>query len=188
MTSWREYNYNYLKNLAIGGKVLDLGCGRKEFLPLYGGEVTTVDIDPQYEPDIVADLNESLVFNGQYDWVILNNTLEHIYDAKRLIKDCFNLLAPGGRLVILVPFMIKIHQDIDHHRYTNQSLERMIREAGFSNINIAPTGSISDIYRVIQNDIFGLSSKIFLPLKWISYIPKVNHAAYPQGYHVLASK
>lgn len=188
MTTWREHNRRFLKSFNITGRVLDLGCGRKEFLELYGNNVTTVDIDPQYEPDIVADLNEPLVLTGHYDWIILNNTLEHIYDAKRLIKDCHKLLAPAGQLVILVPFMIKIHQDIDHHRYTNQSLERMLKETGFSTVAIMPAGTISNIYQTIQNDIFGLVPKWFLPFKWISYIPKVNHPAYPQGYHVLARK
>lgn len=188
MTSWRKRNYDFLKSLNIKGKVLDLGCGRKEFLPLYGDEVTTVDIDPQYDPDIVADLNEPLTFVGQYDWVILNNTLEHIYGAKRLLKDCFHLLAPGGKLVILVPFMIKIHQDIDHHRYTNQSLARMLREADFVAVEIIPQGTISDIYQTIQDDIFGLVPRWLEPLKWLSFIPRVTHKNYPQGYHVLARK
>lgn len=188
MTSWRQYNYDFLKSLKIKGQVLDLGSGRQEPLHLYGPDVTTVDIDPRYQPDIVADLNEPLTFGGQYDWVILNNTLEHIYDAKRLIRDCFKLLAPGGALVILVPFLIKIHQDIDHHRYTNQSLERMLREAGFSEFTVNPAGTLSDIYRTIQNDIFGLSRWWLRPLKWLSYVPKISHRAYPQGYQVVAYK
>ncbi|PIT90996.1 hypothetical protein COU17_02765 [Candidatus Kaiserbacteria bacterium CG10_big_fil_rev_8_21_14_0_10_49_17] len=188
MTGWRKINYDFLKSLTISGKVLDLGCGRKEFMHLYGDTVTTVDIDPAYEPDIVADLNEPLTFSGQYDWVILNNVLEHIYDARRLIKESHGLLTAGGKLVILVPFMIKIHQDIDHHRYTNQSLERMLREAGFSEVSISPEGTLGDIYKTIRNDIFGLVPRYLRPLKWISYAPRVSHPAYPWGYHVVAIK
>ena len=54
-------------------KVLDLCCGRKgvtkEFLKA-GHEVVTVDINPKFNPDIIADINnlhlESL---GDYDLI-----------------------------------------------------------------------------------------------------------------------
>ena len=43
------------------------------------------------------------VINGGYDTVVCLNVIEHVADDRRALANILEVLAPGGRAVILVP-------------------------------------------------------------------------------------
>ena len=70
------------------------------------------------------------------DSIVCLNVLEHIEQERTALANMYATLAPGGRLVILVPaFMAlycKIDENLEHfRRYTVPELEEKMREAGF---------------------------------------------------------
>ena len=59
------------------------------------------------------------------------------------------MLRPGGRILVVVPFLIKIHQaPYDFHRHTEFALAAMARECGFAECRIDSVGNIFDVYDI----------------------------------------
>ena len=70
------------------------------------------------------------------DTVVCLNVLEHIEDDRATLADMYDLLQPGGRLVLLVPAFARLYGTLDEHlrhfrRYEKDELEGKVREAGF---------------------------------------------------------
>lgn len=70
------------------------------------------------------------------DTIICLNVLEHVREDERSLESMFQLLAPGGRLVLLVPSLPAIYGSLDKalghfRRYTPPELRRKYAAAGF---------------------------------------------------------
>jgi len=105
--------------LQPGAKVLDVGCGiggaMFHLAKTYGADVTGVDLAPEmiaiaFERARASDAPESVrffvgdvleyPFETAFDVVWSRDALMHVHDKPRLFKRLFDLLAPGGNLVI----------------------------------------------------------------------------------------
>jgi SAM-dependent methyltransferase len=102
----------------IGGRALDLGCGAGRDAVLLAERFTHVDaVDlslPMLEiakakrsrPNVTyeqADLLET-TGSGEYDLVLSVMTLHHVPDLKAALAHIKDLLAPGGRFVLVDPY------------------------------------------------------------------------------------
>ncbi|RYZ09457.1 MAG: class I SAM-dependent methyltransferase [Myxococcales bacterium] len=96
-----------------GGRLLDLGCGRGEFLHGFaqaGFDAVGFDRSrpsaPRFqEPVVVGDYERGgLPFaDGEFSVLFNKSVFEHVRDISPLLSECHRVLAPGGRLVSLVP-------------------------------------------------------------------------------------
>ena len=69
------------------------------------------------------DVEKSLNGMRQYDLIILEHVLEHISDPKLALKNIYDILKPKGRLIVVTPFLIKIHESpLDCTRWTKEGL------------------------------------------------------------------
>jgi SAM-dependent methyltransferase len=95
-----------------GARVLDIGCHRGEFLISLGDRIgPSVGFDPlardtsdarhRFIPEFFH--RPSPFDDESFDAVVMLATLEHIPNKKRLAKELFRLLTPGGRVIITVP-------------------------------------------------------------------------------------
>ena len=146
MTILREEEHKALKGIELSGKVLDLGGDkRSEYSKLFTGDFTiiTVDINPKAQPDIVSDLEKPLpIPDASYNDVLMINVLEHIYEFKQLVAESARVLIPGGKVVIVVPYMFPYHPSPgDYHRFSKTALEKLLAGEGFSNVQVTPLGS-----------------------------------------------
>jgi SAM-dependent methyltransferase len=78
---------------------------------------------------------------GKFDTVFALNVLEHVPDHEQSIKNCYSLLKPGGRLVILVPAFQSLFNKFDvglehQRRYTPKTLKKVMLIPGFSMVHI----------------------------------------------------
>jgi SAM-dependent methyltransferase len=101
-----------------GDRLLDIGSGRRaEFATLMcarGLEVTAVDARADVGEDalpssrvrfVQADARELPFEDASFERVTAISTIEHVEDGDdRLVRELARMLAPGGRLVITVPF------------------------------------------------------------------------------------
>jgi len=74
---------------------------------------------------------------GTFDTVVSSNVLEHIEDDLAALLRIRRLLAPGGRLVLLVPAHQALYNDFDRNldhfrRYDKGSLGALLTKAGFT--------------------------------------------------------
>lgn len=193
----------------LTGKVIDLGGDtRAAYRDLLSAvdSVTTVNLDPASKPDIFANLEEPLsVDSGSFDGALLINVLEHIYEAKQLLSETARVVRSGGWAVVVVPFLFPVHPSPkDFWRFTDASLNRMLTEAGFEEIEIKPlgTGVISArlvlIERLLPIWIQFITCRTLQPLaagldylfaKFARVIGKAYRPSdYPLGYIVYAKR
>lgn len=151
-----------LESVPYGSKrLLDFGCGNGaklfEFVER-GYEVWGVDVGAdairlckELLPQghfIQGELQEIGLPDGHFDYIRIDNALEHAPNPKEVIRECRRLLCAGGQLMIYVPhgrslsmrFMkgnsisawIPFHLQL----FTRKSLCRLLEESGFHDIRI----------------------------------------------------
>jgi len=132
------------------GALLDLGCGK---VPLYAayaphvGEITCVDWAPGEHSDQSCDLSQPLPFEREcFDTIILSDVLEHMPEPELLWREMTRVLAPGGKIIMNVPFYYSVHaHPHDYYRYTNFALERFVKINALELVCLVPIGGIVEI-------------------------------------------
>jgi SAM-dependent methyltransferase len=67
--------------------------------------------------------------------------LEHCPNPEVVMKEVHRVLKPGGVFFFTVPFLWNLHEvPNDEYRYTPFSLERHLKNSGFTDITIKATG------------------------------------------------
>lgn len=130
------------------GVVVDLGCGERayeEFILKTADKYIGVDWSEsihEHKADIISDLNQPLQIDSQQaDTVISFSVLEHLNEPQVMLESAYNLLKPGGKLIIQVPFQWRVHEaPHDYYRFTPFGLKHLLTKAGFTEIVIFPSG------------------------------------------------
>ena len=113
---------------------LNLGCGAK-----FKENYLNLDIDDEYNPDIVFDLNQPLfveptrsfatrrfgnitLHQNSFEDIIALDVLEHITNLVTVMTSCLQLLRMGGLMHIYVPYDLSLGawQDPTHVRTFNE--------------------------------------------------------------------
>lgn len=134
-TLLRSMENDLVRRLVLSGRSLDVGGGNGfgyvEHIKV-AGRLESMNINYTLHPTYVADLNNALpMADSSYDNVICFNTLEHIYNDKKLLMEILRVLKPGGRFVITVPFLFRRHGMYDDfHRHTAEYWERALIDEG----------------------------------------------------------
>lgn len=147
------YN-NWLFSLIephLSGDILEVGAGIGNFTPFLAkkGEVVAIDINEDYLADLKKLVGKKVkvglgdVEKGKYffkkkifDSVVCLNVLEHIGADKKAIRNMYELLKPGGKLILLVPAHRALFGILDENlghkrRYTKNQLVKKVALAGF---------------------------------------------------------
>jgi len=154
-----KYNfwiYSHLKDY-LRGDVLDIGSGLGDIIQFYDtpsvNKIIAADYademidhlggrfacNKKYQPlklDIAADHLEVYLPHFSFDTISCINTLEHITDDIKALKNMHKLLKRGGRLVLLVPAFPQIYGTFDSlvghfRRYTKKTLREAINQTPF---------------------------------------------------------
>lgn len=172
----------FLKDVTSGAIVVDAGCGNGSFLSLFrnrnwrlagfDASPTGIEIARSTYPEIAFYLadgqtisSDLLKFAGQTDVVISTEVVEHLYNPRGFLKNCFDLLKPGGTLVITTPYhgylknlVLAITGKMDRHFtvlwdhghikfWSRQTLEQALRETGFTNLEFVGAGRIPYLWK-----------------------------------------
>jgi SAM-dependent methyltransferase len=99
LTNWEDYDGSWNAKINTWPSVLKLLIHKTFFL----NKTKIYKFPPHVR---YLDLRNSLPFADKCaDAIYASHTLEHLYyyDAKKLIKECFRILKPGGSIRIVVP-------------------------------------------------------------------------------------
>jgi glycosyltransferase involved in cell wall biosynthesis len=139
----------------LGSRVAELGVGRgnmSKFIRRHDQVLLT-----DYRLDYLTELRErwseygnlrigklDMAMREDYeqlrefapDSVVFLNVLEHIEDDRAVLRHLFETVPPGCRIVVLVPYNMKLYSEFDKalghfRRYGEWELEGKMREAGF---------------------------------------------------------
>ena len=145
--------YFLSQNISLlTGKLVDIGCGKMPYRDyiLNNSVITSyigLDIegslsyDAHIKPDFTWD-GQSMPFeSNSFDCAIATEVLEHCPVPEVTLAETFRVLKPGAYFFFTVPFLWNLHEiPHDEYRYTPFALERLLKEAGFSEIKITPHG------------------------------------------------
>ena len=153
-----QYPYKLARYLSLKckfpkeGKILDLGCGRGEFLRGFigcgfnGYGVDRSAIAESVCPEAVisqSDLeNEPLPYNDHFfDIVFSKSVLEHFYYPERLVQEIYRILNPGGLVITMVPDWESVYKtfydDCTHRKpFTLTSLRNIFVINSFNEVKV----------------------------------------------------
>ena len=130
----------------LHGRVFEIGCGQGNITELLLGEAVSalvaLDVSPDHVEHVRRRWQHLPHFQGvcadvldAADTVICLNVLEHIEEDVAALAAMRQLLAEGGRLVLLVPALRGLYGSLDvglghHRRYTGEELRAKTTEAG----------------------------------------------------------
>lgn len=148
----------YADRFPAGATVLDVGCGRGEFLELLavrGIEGRGIDLDG----DMVEAVNkkglravaaDALPYlqqhPGEFDGIFASHVIEHLLaeQVRDLVQSAARALRPGGRLLLVTPnpHNLQMHLrdfwiDLQHVRfYSPDGVRWLLHEAGLREIEV----------------------------------------------------
>ncbi|MDD5242729.1 MAG: class I SAM-dependent methyltransferase [Syntrophorhabdaceae bacterium] len=203
---FRPHSWPLERVLLENKRFLDLGCGSGAKLFEFAGrgyEIWGVDVGVdaiRLCKDLLPQghffqgaLQEADLPDNYFDYIRIDNALEHVPNPKEVIKECRRLLCREGQLMIYVPHgrslsmrLLKgnsISAWIPFHLqlFTRKSLKQLLSKVGFKDIQIydynPPSWLPSSIMQWKYRE--QAAAKYYYP-PWLSF------ACYPLGY--LAAK
>jgi glycosyltransferase involved in cell wall biosynthesis len=139
----------------VGQHVLEVGAGTGAMTRYLSTreQVTATDVDPDYVemltreyaeyPNVavrtldVTRLADDGVGPGSVDTIVCANVLAHVADDGAVLRAMNLALAPGGRVILVVPALPVLYGSIDRaighrRRYTREEITRKLEAAGFA--------------------------------------------------------
>lgn len=163
-----------IERLGKKGRILDVGCGRGDFLLLMrerGWAPTGLELDERIERhgksvgmDLRAGSLDSVTFpDNHFDAVTFWHVFEHIRNPEWVLKECRRILKPGGVLLISVPNTGSLqarltgkhwfHLDPPFHlyHYSLRNIKRLIEGVSFKTLKVKHFSIEYNPYGYIQS-------------------------------------
>lgn len=119
---------------ALGHLVMDVGQGDAPRRWFGDGYFTFGEMDC----DVIGDLLNIPLTDGELDGVVLTEVLEHCEDPFKAISEVRRVLKPGGLLFVTSPFIWSWHgregMYRDYWRFTHQGWELLLKD--FADVKI----------------------------------------------------
>lgn len=149
-----------LEKLALGRKILDVGCGGGFFLSTldnswekWGTEVNPAAV--KFGRDkfglnlIQGTIRETNLPDGRFDVVKLRATVEHLYNPTGELYEIFRILTKGGIIAVNTPNIESICAKIYHEKFrivcpvyhiyyfSTKTLSLMLKKVGFRVLKVS---------------------------------------------------
>lgn len=150
---------DFAASLPAGTRVLDAGAGEAPYRELFAQcSYRTHDWPGSphsgaAQADVIADIAQLSLADDSLDAVLCTEVLEHVRGPHRAAAELHRVLAPGGRLLITVPFVGELHEEpYDFQRFTSHGLRALLEDAGFTDVDVWPLGGWGTmIAQVLRN-------------------------------------
>jgi 2-polyprenyl-3-methyl-5-hydroxy-6-metoxy-1,4-benzoquinol methylase len=129
-------------------RLLDAGCGTGQMTKLLEryGEAVGLEIAPEaiefarkrgVKNLIQGSITDPPFAAGSFDVVLSLDVIEHVDNDVQIIESLFEIVRPGGHLIVTVPAFKSLwsqHDEINHHkrRYRVNEVNTMLTSAGFA--------------------------------------------------------
>lgn len=159
---WSFWKFNWLANHKIlaalerarvhaRGELLDMGCGRKPFAPLFAGRITRywgtdLSVSPYLGAarlDAYARAEAQPFRDGSFDTVMGLSMLTYLPEPIRMVREAHRVLKPGGVLLLEFTQMVPLHDEpYDFFRFTRYGAQYLLEQAGFEPLEYIPIGGL----------------------------------------------
>jgi 2-polyprenyl-3-methyl-5-hydroxy-6-metoxy-1,4-benzoquinol methylase len=132
---------------APASRLLDYGCGWGVFVDYLRerGYVNAVGYDPYSAFERFRD--HALIESGPFDYILLQDVIEHVEDPRALLPELDRYLKPGGYVLIGTPdadgislrdyerYWMQLHPPYHLHIYNRTALEAFASEVGWRTVD-----------------------------------------------------
>jgi SAM-dependent methyltransferase len=133
-----------------GGRLLDIGCGRRPYASLFTDITHYVGIELPSSPGIGRDLPDvwasglRLPFASErFDVILCTQVLEHIPQPEQMVAEALRVLRTGGQLILTAPQTWGLHEEPhDYYRFTRYGLQYLLESVGFQVARIEARGGV----------------------------------------------
>lgn len=139
----------------IKGKTLDIGCGQKPYEKYFtsseyiGLEIDSPENRRRKKADYFYDGKKFPFYDREFDSVIVNQVLEHVFNPDEFLSDIHRVLKEDGMLLLSIPFVWDEHeQPFDYARYSSFGLRYLLNKHNFEIIEYRK--SVNDIRIIFQ--------------------------------------
>jgi SAM-dependent methyltransferase len=128
------------------GRVLEIGAGEDRrrgcFIPpVEDADLwLTLDLDPAARPHVIANLLRLPLPPGAFDAALCLEMIEYVDDPLQALAELRRALAPGGALIMSVPFMHHADAPSDRWRLTGSGWRMLLDRAGFEVLELHSQG------------------------------------------------
>ena len=141
-----EFYTRHASRLSAGSHVLDLGGHKSPKRGRFNIEehelqVRYANLSASHRPDVQADAAMLPFKDESFDVVVCAETLEHVLDPVRVMREVYRVLRRQGILLMTVPFLFPIHADpYDYCRYTDHYWREHLQKVGFLEVAVEEQG------------------------------------------------
>lgn len=192
-----------LSELNNQGRGLNIGAGTTNLHP----KLFNLDIFPNSIIHCCA-MAETLPFATEsISMIITQETLEHVQEPHRAVREMYRVLKPNGILYCQLPFVIGYHPGpTDFWRFSKEGIQELVEQAGFvcKEVKIA-VGPATGLYRILVEFFAtiitipvpslyhlakGAAALLLYPIKLLDSVllhsPQADRIA--GGYYIIAEK
>lgn len=128
------------------GRVLDLGAGNSPYAAWYSSQcdfVVTTDIAAHPGLSVITGAEMLPFEDGSFDVVLATEVLEHVTDFEASMNEIRRVLAPGGNVIITVPYFYPTHEPPhDHRRFTHHGLRASLEARDLTVADLTAKGGL----------------------------------------------
>ena len=181
-----KYMVDQLENVKSDSKVLLVGAGGRinnllrELSDAKGFHLKTLDINPNYNPDILHDICDYDFSSEKYDIVLIPEVLQAIKTPDKAIENIHSSLKKGGKIILTVPFIWPlVDPPYDFYRFTKYGIFYLL--SNFKNVEVIERNSWTEtisvlfvrhimnpnLFSKLLGPIFIFTSMLFYPFVYI---------------------
>lgn len=147
-------------------RVLEIGCGFGVLLKripsdkktgIETNDVAIAECRKRGLSVLKIDAEKGLPFkDSSFHMIIMNEVIEHFKKPKLVLKECFRVLAPKGKIIITTPvrsFFVHDLSDTHFSEMTTKEMKELIQECGFGVLTHEVSG-VSFLYPLMENLLF----------------------------------
>jgi len=197
MYDYQHFFEKGLQQLAKCKVVYDVGGGKpfqkgmEKYKKMFANvNFKTIDVDPNYEPDIVGDIHNLPLNDGSADGVLCLSVLEHISEPKKAVQEMHRILRKDGIFLGWVPSIYPYHARKgvypDNYRYFDDGLKTLFKD--FSSVTVHNTGGYFETmlyFLPAQNLARTLLQK---SAYYLDRILRTHKKTVTRGFYILAKK
>lgn len=150
VTAWVHATVPPLLSSVAPGPVIDAGCGEQPFRALieaHARQYVGMDAvqNSRNSVAVLGDLASVPAAGPSYPFVLCTEVLEHVADIDRSFAGLRRLTAPGGCVVLTVPFMYPVHMEpFDFRRLTEYGIAHLAAAHGFDVVSFERLGRATE--------------------------------------------
>jgi hypothetical protein len=159
VNAWIRQKLPRLLSAVAPGPVLDAGCGEQPFRALIEANARQyIGMDAvqnsSHTVAVLSDLESVQASGPRYPFVLCTEVLEHVADIDRSFAGLRRLTAPGGIVMLTVPFLFPVHMEpFDFRRLTEYGISRLAADHGFTVISFERLGRATDGLATLLTDL-----------------------------------